>query len=162
MLITGGSLVCYASLRGCGGLRDPFEGFLFLNSPRVPTGNSKRLTIIAAMSDLRRLIRCAMVGSSGRWRHCKPLEPAGSDPLQGSSHYDLPTVLWKTANIGIHPMYHLCSPIPYPRLPRALRDHPEFGPIGRLTWRESLCVQLALWDEKQHRLVSFRDARALP
>jgi omega-6 fatty acid desaturase (delta-12 desaturase) len=44
-----------------------------------------------------------------------------------------------------------------------LRDHPELGPIGRLTLRESLwCVRLALWDEKQHRLVSFRDARALP
>jgi hypothetical protein len=43
-----------------------------------------------------------------------------------------------------------------------LRDHPELGPIGRLTWRESLwCVRLALWDERQHRLVSFRDARAL-
>jgi len=84
--------------------------------------------------------------------------------LYGSSHYDLPTVLrWLTANIGIHHVHHLCSRIPYYRLPQVLRDHPEFGPIGRLTWRESLwCVRLALWDEKQHRLVSFRDARALP
>ena len=84
--------------------------------------------------------------------------------LHGSSHYDLPMVLrWLTANIGIHHVHHLCSRIPYYRLPQVLRDHPELGPIGRLTLRESLwCVRLALWDEKQHRLVSFRDARALP
>ena len=84
--------------------------------------------------------------------------------LHGSSHYDLPTVLrWITANIGIHHVHHLCSRIPYYRLPQVLRDCPELSPIGRLTLCESLrCVRLALWDEKQHRLVSFRDARALP
>ena len=84
--------------------------------------------------------------------------------LHGSSHYDLPMVLrWLTANIGIHHVHHLCSRIPYYRLPQVLRDHPELGAIGRLTLRESLwCVRLALWDEKQNRLVSFRDARFLP
>jgi acyl-lipid omega-6 desaturase (Delta-12 desaturase) len=59
--------------------------------------------------------------------------------LHGSSHYDLPTVLrWLTANIGIHHVHHLCSRIPYYRLPQVLRDYPELGPIGRLTLRESL------------------------
>jgi acyl-lipid omega-6 desaturase (Delta-12 desaturase) len=84
--------------------------------------------------------------------------------LHGSSHYDLPTVLrWITANIGIHHVHHLCSRIPYYRLPQVLRDCPELSPIGRLTLRESLwCVRLALWDEGRHRLISFRDARALP
>jgi len=83
--------------------------------------------------------------------------------LHDSLHYDLPMVLrWRTANIGIHHVHHLCRRIPYYRLPQVLRDHPELGPVGRLTLRESLwCVRLALWDEKQHRLVSFRDARAL-
>ena len=83
--------------------------------------------------------------------------------LHGSSHYDLPTVLrWITANIGIHHVHHLCSRIPYYRLPQVLRDHPELGSVGRLTLRKSLwCVRLALWDEKQHRLVSFRAARRL-
>jgi omega-6 fatty acid desaturase (delta-12 desaturase) len=81
--------------------------------------------------------------------------------LHGSSHYDLPVVLrWFTANIGIHHVHHLCSRIPYYRLPQVLRDHPELGRIGRLTLRESLwCVRLVLWDETQRRLVSFRDAR---
>ena len=40
------------------------------------------------------------------------------------------------------------------------RDHPELRDIGRLTLTDSLrCVRLALWDETQRRLVSFREAR---
>jgi acyl-lipid omega-6 desaturase (Delta-12 desaturase) len=82
--------------------------------------------------------------------------------LHGSSHYDLPAILrWFTANIGMHHVHHLCSRIPYYRLPRTLRDHPELRGISRLTLMQSLhCVRLALWDETQNRLVSFRDARA--
>ena len=54
--------------------------------------------------------------------------------LYGSSHYDLPGVLrWFTANIGVHHVHHLCSRIPFYRLPRVLRDHPELREIGRLT-----------------------------
>ena len=80
--------------------------------------------------------------------------------LLGSSHYDLPPVLrWFTANIGIHHIHHLCSRIPYYRLPRVLRDHPELADIGRLTLLDSLrCVRLTLWDEEKRRLVSFRQA----
>ncbi|WP_245443619.1 fatty acid desaturase [Pseudorhodoplanes sinuspersici] len=82
--------------------------------------------------------------------------------LHGSSHYDLPPVLrWFTANIGIHHIHHLCSRIPYYRLPRVLRDHPELGKIGRLTLLQSLgCVRLTLWDEDRRQLVSFHEARA--
>ena len=82
--------------------------------------------------------------------------------LHGSSHYDLPVLLrWFTANIGMHHVHHLCSRIPYYRLPRVLRDYPELRDIGRLTLRESLrCVPLALWDEERNRLVSFREAAA--
>ena len=80
--------------------------------------------------------------------------------LHGSSHYDLPGFLsWLTANIGIHHVHHICSRIPYYRLPHTLRDHPELRDVGRLSLRESLrCVRLALWDEAQNRLVSFREA----
>ena len=43
--------------------------------------------------------------------------------LHGSSHYDLPGVLrWFTANIGVHHVHHLCSRIPYYRLPQVLRE----------------------------------------
>ena len=77
--------------------------------------------------------------------------------LHGSSHYDLPAVLrWFTANIGIHHVHHLCSRIPFYRLPQVLRDHPELAKVGRITLFDSLsCVRLALWDEDRRRLISI-------
>ncbi|GAN76886.1 fatty acid desaturase [Acidisphaera rubrifaciens] len=82
--------------------------------------------------------------------------------LHGSSHYDLPVVLrWLTANIGVHHVHHLCSQIPYYRLPQVLRDHPEVAAVGRLTLMQSLrCVNKAVWDEDRQRLVSFREMAA--
>lgn len=82
--------------------------------------------------------------------------------LHGSSHYALPGVLrWFTANIGMHHIHHLSSRIPFYRLSRALRDHPELQGVSRLTlWKSLGCVRLALWDETQRRLISFREARA--
>ncbi len=84
--------------------------------------------------------------------------------LHGSSHYALPAALrWFTGNIGLHHVHHLCSRIPYYRLPQVLRDYPELGDMGRLTLLESFrCVRLALWDETQRRLVSFSDLRSRP
>ncbi|MGI9426844.1 MAG: fatty acid desaturase [Hyphomicrobiaceae bacterium] len=81
--------------------------------------------------------------------------------LHGSSHYDLPAVLrWFTANIGMHHVHHLCSRIPYYRLPSVLRDHPELADVTRLTLVQSLAsVRLRLWDETHQKLVSFREAR---
>src|SRR5258708_35574464 len=77
--------------------------------------------------------------------------------LYGSSHYDLPGILrWFTANIGVHHVHHLCSRIPYYRLPRALRDHPELRGVSRVTLLQSFsCVRLAVWDESRRRPVSF-------
>lgn len=82
--------------------------------------------------------------------------------LRGSSHYDLPHILrWLTANIGMHHLHHLCSRIPYYRLPRVLRDHPDLKAVGRLTLLQSFrCVRLTLWCENTRRLISFREARA--
>ncbi len=82
--------------------------------------------------------------------------------LYGASHYDLPAILrWFTANIGIHHVHHLCSRIPYYRLPRVLADHPGLAEVRRLTLMQSLaCARLALWDERTQRLVSFREATA--
>ena len=79
--------------------------------------------------------------------------------LYGSSHYDLPGILrWFTANIGVHHVHHLCSRIPYYRLPRVLRDHPELRGVSRLTLLQSFqCVRLVLWDERRRRLISFRE-----
>jgi acyl-lipid omega-6 desaturase (Delta-12 desaturase) len=83
--------------------------------------------------------------------------------LHGSSHYDLPSVLrWFTANIGVHHVHHLCSRIPYYRLPRVLRDYPQLAAFGRLTLFQSLrCIHMVLWDEKRRRLISFREMRTV-
>ena len=79
--------------------------------------------------------------------------------LHGSSHYDLPHVLrWFTANIGLHHVHHLCSRIPYYRLPDVLRDFPELAQVKRITLIESFrYTKLRLWCSKQKRLVTFRD-----
>jgi acyl-lipid omega-6 desaturase (Delta-12 desaturase) len=83
--------------------------------------------------------------------------------LQGSSHYALPYVLrWFSANIGVHHVHHLCSRIPYYRLPEVLRDHRPLAALGRLTLSQSFrCVGRNLWDEKERRLISFREMRSL-
>lgn len=93
--------------------------------------------------------------NDGKWN-------AQDAALHGSSHYDLPAFLrWFTANIGMHHVHHLSSRIPFYRLPRVLRDHPELRNVSRLTLFESFrCMRLALWDGTQRRLVSFREARA--
>jgi len=82
--------------------------------------------------------------------------------LHGSSHYDLPGILrWFTANIGVHHVHHLCSRIPFYRLPQVLRDRPELACVSRLTLIDSIkCVRLALWDETERRLISFSELRA--
>jgi acyl-lipid omega-6 desaturase (Delta-12 desaturase) len=80
--------------------------------------------------------------------------------VHGSSHYALPPVLrWFTANIGLHHIHHLCSAVPFYRLPGALKAEPELEDFNRLTLGQSLrSVPLVLWDEESGRMVSFRGA----
>lgn len=81
--------------------------------------------------------------------------------VYGSSHFALPPVLrWFTANIGMHHVHHLCSTIPFYRLPAVLKARPELVTLNRLTLRDSLrTIRLTLWDEGKGRLVSFREAK---
>jgi acyl-lipid omega-6 desaturase (Delta-12 desaturase) len=84
--------------------------------------------------------------------------------LNGSSHYDLPSVLqWFSANIGIHHVHHLYARIPFYRLTEVMRDHKELAQgAKRLTlWQSFHCARLHLWDEDNKRLLSFSQARAL-
>ena len=83
--------------------------------------------------------------------------------LHGSSHYVLPGWLqWLSANIGIHHVHHVHSRIPFYRLPEVLRDHVELAISNRMTIGESLRnARLHLWDEKNKRLLSFAQFRAL-
>jgi omega-6 fatty acid desaturase (delta-12 desaturase) len=83
--------------------------------------------------------------------------------LRGSSYYVLPGVLsWFTANIGIHHVHHLHARIPYYRLPQVLREQKRLAAASRVSLLQSLrCARLALWDECENRLVSFRGARKI-
>ena len=80
--------------------------------------------------------------------------------LQGSSHLELPPLMrWFTANIGIHHVHHLASRVPFYRLPEVLTAHPHLISLNRFTARDTLAsLRLALWDENQRCLVSFRGA----
>lgn len=77
--------------------------------------------------------------------------------LHGSSHLELPPVLrWFSANIGVHHVHHLASRIPFYRLPEVLRDRKELVAVNRFTIGDTFrTFRLALWDEKQRRMVKF-------
>jgi len=79
--------------------------------------------------------------------------------LHGSSFYDLPPFLmWLTGNIGVHHVHHLSTRIPFYKLPAVLKKYPELKSHGRLTlWESFKCVNLALWDTGNRKLVSFRE-----
>jgi omega-6 fatty acid desaturase (delta-12 desaturase) len=86
----------------------------------------------------------------------------GSAALEGSSYFKMPAWLhWLTGNIGIHHVHHLCSRIPNYRLRRVLKDNPELEEAApKLTvWQSFRCLRLKLWDEKERRLVGFREVR---
>lgn len=81
----------------------------------------------------------------------------------GSSFYDLPLVVqWLTGNIGIHHVHHLVDSVPSYRLNRVLKDMPELASLSnRITFLQSISfIKLALWDKKNQRLISFKEARS--
>ncbi len=80
--------------------------------------------------------------------------------LEGSSLYDLPQIMhWFTGNIGFHHIHHLASKIPNYKLQASFREVKELQHVTRLKFWQSLrCAFLALWDEKEQQLVSFRTA----
>lgn len=82
--------------------------------------------------------------------------------IRGSSYYVLPKPFeWFTGNIGLHHIHHLNSVIPNYRLHECLAGSPEFQQMNRVTFWESLkCARLAVWDEAQRRLLTFREAHA--
>ena len=77
--------------------------------------------------------------------------------MEGSSYYELPTVLrWFSANIGYHHVHHLNARIPNYRLKACFDAIPELRKTRALTIRRSLSsVRLKLWDEERRTLVRF-------
>ena len=83
--------------------------------------------------------------------------------LEGSSYYQLPRVLqWFTGNIGLHHVHHVRPRIPNYRLQQCFDGTPALQAVRPLTLRGSLrSLRLNLWDEAQHKLVSFRALETL-
>lgn len=81
----------------------------------------------------------------------------------GSSYYVLPPVLqWFTGNIGLHHIHHLNAKIPNYRLQECLDASEDLKTLNRITFLQSLkLTRLALWDEEQRKMVSFKNARAV-
>jgi acyl-lipid omega-6 desaturase (Delta-12 desaturase) len=82
--------------------------------------------------------------------------------LYGSSFLALPRVLhFFTGNIGYHHVHHLSARIPNYNLPAAHETTAQLQAVPRLSLREGLrATRLKLWDERQGRLVTFREARS--
>jgi len=82
--------------------------------------------------------------------------------ITGSSFLQLPPVLnWFTGNIGFHHVHHLGPKIPNYRLPQAHAENTIFEAAPVLTLGTAVkTLRLALWDEAQGKLVSFRELRA--
>lgn len=80
--------------------------------------------------------------------------------MHGSSYYHLPKLLqWFTGNIGFHHIHHLSPRIPNYRLEQCHAENPTLQRVTQLTlWQSLKTVTLALWDEKQDRLVTFGEA----
>ncbi len=83
--------------------------------------------------------------------------------LHGSSFYKLPRVLqWFSGNIGFHHVHHLSARIPNYKLERAHRENPLFQTVNPMSLRKSLeSLKLRLWDEKNNKLISFKEAAAI-
>jgi len=83
--------------------------------------------------------------------------------LRGSSYYKLPRLLqWMTGNIGLHHVHHLSSKVPNYRLQECLDRIPALKSVRPISLFGSLkCARLALWDEEQRKMISFRDAARL-
>lgn len=83
--------------------------------------------------------------------------------LEGSSYFKLPQILqWFTGNIGLHHIHHVRPSIPNYNLQQCQDGIPAFHAIEPLTLRTSIkSLRLALYDEKQRKLISFRSLAAL-
>lgn len=79
--------------------------------------------------------------------------------LQGSSFYDLPAFFhWVSGNIGYHHIHHLNPRIPNYKLRQCYDSSPALQVAKRISFLQSLRLAfLALWDEQENRLISFRE-----
>jgi acyl-lipid omega-6 desaturase (Delta-12 desaturase) len=67
---------------------------------------------------------------------------------------------WFSGHIGLHHIHHLHPRIPNYKLQQSYDETPVMQSVPPLTFRKSLkSFSLKLWDEKQQKLVSFRELK---
>ena len=78
--------------------------------------------------------------------------------LEGSSYFKLPKFLqWFTGNIGLHHIHHVRPNIPNYNLQQCQNEIPALQTVQAITFETSIrSLRLALFDEKNKKLVSFR------
>jgi omega-6 fatty acid desaturase (delta-12 desaturase) len=83
----------------------------------------------------------------------------GRSAFDGSSYYRLPRVLqWFTGNIGFHHIHHFESRIPNYNLAVCFANVPELRQAVTIgMWDSIKSARLKLWDEQQHRMVTFSE-----
>lgn len=83
--------------------------------------------------------------------------------LKGCSFLKLPPVLqWFTGNIGYHHVHHLSSRIPNYKLESCHNENKMFKDVKPIKISSTFrALFLSLWDEKQQRLISFRQFKLL-
>lgn len=88
-----------------------------------------------------------------------------SAALQSSSYMAMgPIMRWFTGNIGLHHIHHLNAKIPFYRLPEAMASMPELQkPASTTLWPQDVwaCLRLNLWDPRQNKFVSYREAAGI-
>jgi omega-6 fatty acid desaturase (delta-12 desaturase) len=79
--------------------------------------------------------------------------------LQGSSFYNLPRWLhWATGNIGYHHIHHLNPKVPNYNLAACYESDPVVQQAKSIKlWESFRLATLALWDEANQRLISFKE-----
>jgi len=83
--------------------------------------------------------------------------------LEGSSYYKLPKILqWFSGNIGFHHIHHLSPRIPNYYLEKCHFENAVFQNTQPITLLHSLkSLQFRVWDEKQRKLIGFKNLRQL-
>jgi omega-6 fatty acid desaturase (delta-12 desaturase) len=84
--------------------------------------------------------------------------------LEGASYYKLPKVLqWFTGNIGLHHAHHLRPVVPNYNLQSFSESIPALQTVRPFGILQSFkFVHMKLWDEKNQKLVGFREINRRP
>ena len=137
---------------GIASLTIGFQTYLLIQLPIILIGASLGLWLFYIQHQFE----------SAYWVHRESWDPM-KVALWGSSYFKLPQILqWFTGNIGLHHIHHVRPNIPNYNLQRCHDDTPAFHAIKPVTVRTSFqSLRLALYDEKQQKLISFRSLAAL-